>query len=409
MLCLYNEGDNRYRVVEHDDMKDDCMKNKSDKKGTKGKKLAGRIVFIILFALIGAGIGFMLAAYADRMVAPDAGVGEYIFMVALLLVGMYVAMFLQTVIHEAGHLIFGLLTGYRFSSFRVGSMMWLRDPDSGKILRKKMSLAGTAGQCLMSPPDLVDGKIPVVLFNFGGAIANVVASVLFLGLYVLTREIRILPMLCLLMVLFGIAFAITNGIPMRVGGVDNDGYNARSMMRDPAAIRSFWVQLKANEQIARGVRLKDMPAEWFYVPDAAGMKNSIVAVMGVFMGNRLMDEQRFCEAEELMERLLKQETAIMGVHRSLMICDLIYCKLLREDSVETVDVLMTEEHKRFMKSMKTFPSVIRTDYAYTLLREKDEKKAAKILEQFNQVAKTYPYPSDIESERELLVLIADNN
>jgi len=385
------------------------MKNKSDKKGTKGKKLAGRIVFIILFALIGAGIGFMLAAYADRMVAPDAGVGEYIFMVALLLVGMYVAMFLQTVIHEAGHLIFGLLTGYRFSSFRVGSMMWLRDPDSGKILRKKMSLAGTAGQCLMSPPDLVDGKIPVVLFNFGGAIANVVASVLFLGLYVLTREIRILPMLCLLMVLFGIAFAITNGIPMRVGGVDNDGYNARSMMRDPAAIRSFWVQLKANEQIARGVRLKDMPAEWFYVPDAAGMKNSIVAVMGVFMGNRLMDEQRFCEAEELMERLLKQETAIMGVHRSLMICDLIYCKLLREDSVETVDVLMTEEHKRFMKSMKTFPSVIRTDYAYTLLREKDEKKAAKILEQFNQVAKTYPYPSDIESERELLVLIADNN
>jgi len=238
------------------------MKNKSNKKGTKGKKLAGRIVFIILFALIGAGIGFMLAAYADRMVAPDAGVGEYIFMVALLLVGMYVAMFLQTVIHEAGHLIFGLLTGYRFSSFRVGSMMWLRDPDSGKILRKKMSLAGTAGQCLMSPPDLVDGKIPVVLFNFGGAIANVVASVLFLGLYVLTREIRILPMLCLLMVLFGIAFAITNGIPMRVGGVDNDGYNARSMMRDPAAIRSFWVQLKANEQIARGVRLKDMPAEW---------------------------------------------------------------------------------------------------------------------------------------------------
>lgn len=383
------------------------MKRKSSKKGSK-KKLAGHILFIILFALIGAGIGFMIAAYADRIVSPDASVGEYIFMVALLLVGMYAAMFLQTVIHEAGHLFFGLLSGYQFSSFRVGSIMWLKDPETGKILHKKLSLAGTAGQCLMSPPELVNGGVPVILFNFGGAIANVVASVVFLGLYFATKGIRFLPVLCILMVIFGIAFAVTNGVPMRVGGVDNDGYNARSMMRDPAAIRSFWVQLKANEQIARGVRLKDMPAEWFYVPDAAGMKNSIVAVMGVFMCNRLMDEQRFCEAEELTECLLKQETAIMGVHRSLMICDLIYCKLLRKDSVEDVDALMTEEHKKFMKSMKTFPSVMRTDYAYTLLREKDEKKAAKIFEQFDKVAKTYPYPSDVESERELLMLVAES-
>lgn len=387
------------------------MKNTNKKKQSikKKKNLTGSVLFLALFALIGAAIGFMIAAYADKILSSDASVGEYIFMVALLLAGLYVAVFLQTVIHEGGHLVCGLLSGYQFSSFRVGSTMWLKDPETGRILRKRMSLAGTAGQCLMSPPELVDGRVPVLLFNFGGAIANVAASVLFLGLYFLTRGIRILPVLCILMVIFGIAFAITNGIPMRVGGVDNDGYNARAMMRDTTAIRSFWVQLKANEQIARGVRLKDMPAEWFYVPDADGMKNSIVAVMGVFMCNRLMDEQRFDEAEELMERLLRQKTGIMGLHRSLMTCDLVYCKLLRGDSVETVDALMSDAHKKFMKSMKTFPSVLRTDYAYALLREKDEDKAAKISEQFDQVAKTYPYPSDIESERELLMLAAESN
>ena len=383
------------------------MNKKDNLQKSKGKKLAGRILFVFLFAIIGASIGFMIAAYADQIISPDAGVGEYIFTVALLLVGMYAAMFLQTVIHEAGHLVCGLLSGYRFSSFRVGSFMWLKHPETGKISLKKMSLAGTAGQCLMTPPDLVEGKMPILLFNMGGTIANVAASVLFLGLYFLTKGIRVVPVLCILMVIFGIVFAITNGIPMRVGGVDNDGYNAKAMSKDPAAIRSFWVQLKANEQIARGVRLRDMPKEWFYVPDAEGMKNSIIAVMGVFMCNRLMDEQRFDEAEELMEQLLKMETGIMGVHRSLMVGDLIFCKLLRKDFVEAVDALMTEEHKKFIKTMKTFPSVIRTEYAYALLREKDKEKATKILEQFDKVAKTYPYPSDVESERELLVLATE--
>ena len=385
------------------------MNKGTNAKEKKQKNWLRRILGIGVFVLISFGMGFLIGGIMAAALPEEHGKGTFFEMILLLVAGGYTSMLLQTVIHEAGHLVCGLISGYRFSSFRVGSVMWLWDPVSSKIRRKKMSLAGTAGQCLMSPPDLVDGRMPVLLFNMGGALANVLAAVISFGLYFLTKSIPVLSVFCILMVAMGLIFAITNGIPMRVGGVDNDGYNARAMRKDPAAIRSFWVQLKANEQIARGVRLKDMPAEWFYVPDAEGMKNSIIAVMGVFMCNRLMDEQRFDEAEELMERLLKQETGIMGVHRSLMVGDLIYCKLLRKDSVETIDALMSEEHKKFMKSMKTFPSVIRTDYAYTLLREKDEEKAAKILEQFDKVAGTYPYPSDIESERELLVMAAESN
>ena len=54
-----------------------------------------------------------------------------------------------------------------------------------------------------------------------------------------------------------------NGIPMRLGNVDNDGYNALCLGKSPAALRSFWLQMKINQQISRGVRLKDMPEDWF--------------------------------------------------------------------------------------------------------------------------------------------------
>ena len=55
-----------------------------------------------------------------------------------------------------------------------------------------------------------------------------------------------------------------------------------------------------------------------------------------------------------------------------------------------------------MKSMSTFPAVIRTQYAYALLGEKDEKKAEKLKKQFEKVAATYPYKTDIENQRELI-------
>ena len=94
-----------------------------------------------------------------------------------LLLSVYAALLLQIVIHEAGHLVFGLVTGYQFVSFRIWNMMWLKK--DGKIQFKRMSLAGTGGQCLMSPPDLADGKMPVLLYNFGGAIMNLFSAASF--------------------------------------------------------------------------------------------------------------------------------------------------------------------------------------------------------------------------------------
>ena len=59
-----------------------------------------------------------------------------------------------------------------------------------------------------------------------------------------------------------------------------------------------------------------------------------------------------------------------------------------------------------MKSMKNYPPVIRTKYAMAL-KEKDEAEVKKFLENFDKVAKNYPTPADIESERELMMIAKD--
>ena len=101
---------------------------------------------------------------------------------------------------------------------------------------------------------------------------------------------------------------------------------------------------------------------------------------------------------------MKSDTAMVGLHRNLLICDCIYCALVEEENVEKAIEMLDKQQKKFMKSMKKYPSVLRTEYVYALLAEKDAAKAAKVKTQFEKSAKTYPYQSDVESERELIVL-----
>ena len=80
---------------------------------------------------------------------------------------------------------------------------------------------------------------------------------------------------------------------MRLGMIDNDGYNAFSLRKNNEARRAFWVQLKVNEQLAKGIRLREMPKEWFVIPSYEAMGNNMIAATSVFACNRLMDEHKF--------------------------------------------------------------------------------------------------------------------
>ena len=83
-----------------------------------------------------------------------------------LLVTIFASVLFSVITHELGHLIAGLLTGYRFVSFRIFSFMLVRSEGKWKI--RRMSVPGTGGQCLMAPPRKKNGYYPFALYNLGG-------------------------------------------------------------------------------------------------------------------------------------------------------------------------------------------------------------------------------------------------
>lgn len=364
----------------------------AEQKKKTGKKALGSILYILICAVFGGLIGLMLAeSNVEFNLAQTLFV--FLFFVAALL--------LHIILHEAGHMIAGMMTGYKFLSFRIGSLMMEKQKD-GKIHFSNFSIAGTGGQCLMCPPDYNDGNFPYVLYNLGGVLMNAILSIAAAVIALLLPVGPWMKVFLWMMVFVGVLTGLMNGIPIKTKTVNNDGSNIVTIGKSAVSKRAFWLQMKINEEGAYGVRLRDMPAEWFEVPDD-GEQNAMTASIRVFKTNRLMDALQLDEAEGLI-RVLSGNQAIPGVYKSLMCFDLAYCELIKGKTDGAAERLQEKDMQVFIKMMKNFPSVIRTQYAVAMLKDQDMQAAEKHLQHFEQMAKTYPRFHELESERDMIHL-----
>ena len=375
------------------------------KKKLKRQSVIGTAVTMIL-GLAAGGIGG--AAIIFRGIEPfdtkESTVGTFLIRFGLYMFLFLVAWLLGVVIHEGGHLVFGLLSGYQFRSFRVFSVMLVKTEKG--LEWKKFNLAGTGGQCLMAPPDYADGKMPYKLYNYGGALMNLIAAAIFGLLFLASRGIGAWAVFCVLMIVMNVYMALGNGLPLLTRMIPNDGYNATHLGKDPAALRAFWSQLKINELTqAKGMRLRDLDPALFETAEGADLTNALTVSQLVNAENRAMDAHDFATAKALIATLTSPDTALNGLYRSLVTLDRVFLDILEKGAETDVSVLETKEMKNFRKAMKGFPTVIRTEYAVAKAVKGDDAEAAKCLERFDALEKTYPTKADLDSERDLMAIL----
>ncbi len=365
------------------------------------KKKAKQTLLMLAVMAVSVVIGAVMGLVVVSLIPEDASPAYSALHIVMLLVGLLAGALIQTVTHEAGHLVAGLLSGYRFLSFRIGSLLLIKS--EGRLRLKRQSISGTAGQCLMVPPALVDGRMPVVLYNLGGVIFNLLLSTLLGVLAAFTPSWLSIALVCV--AVEGGIFALLNGIPMKLATVNNDGSNAYHLSRTPKAAEAFWCQLQINAAMSEGKRARELPDAWFACPDEEGLKNSMLCTQFVFRCNRLLDQGRIEETATEIEALLNAESEVVGIYRQLLTLDLIYCKLIMgqfEDPI--LQKWKDPELQAICSSMKTLSSVLRTQYTYRLLFQKDKKAAAEYRLRFEKASKKNPYRGDVEGERELLQL-----
>lgn len=365
------------------------------------KKYSSKIlsaVMLIVCLIVGGGIGFVLS---DNISFVTDGVNYmvllYLFYILLCLA---ISMILQIIIHELGHLVFGLMSGYKFCSFRIFNFMIKKEGE--KLVKKTFSLAGTGGQCLMLPPNVEFDKMPTTLYNLGGVFMNLITAALSFILSIVFWNSILLPLWVMLCAV-GVILAVSNGVPLNTGLVTNDGYHAYILKKSMAAKKCFWLQLKINQvTIIDNIRLKDMPQEWFEMPSKSDMDNSLCASVGYFIFCRYMDMMDFEGARKTAKEVKNNAAGLLGLHRALIDIDLIYIELVSENRREVIDGLMTAKTKEIIKKSMQNPVVLKTLYAYELLINANINRAKKHLQNLNKIAPSYPDEPELKLQYSLI-------
>ena len=275
---------------------------------------------------------------------------------ALSLVGWSLILFvLSTFVHELGHLGLGHLSGYRFSAFQVGPWRLIQRTGGYDIVRTG-KFAG--GQCLMDPPPFNDGRFPFVLYNLGGSLTNLFLAVM-LWLMV-SPETGQTTTLVLLRMFFAtnIIIGFGNLLPIDLGVMRNDG--ARVAYRNDSDSRwVFWLILKFNHLEQQGVRLKDMPAEWFErkIPPRDLEAQSLASMRCLY----LLDQMKLTEARRCLDDSLAQQP--VPALRGMLQMFRFLLELLGQGDPAVLKRLETYEMRRFMSEMRSDPMVSVTHYA----------------------------------------------
>lgn len=360
-------------------------------------------LYLAFIIIAGGIIGFFTMKPINDAIDSSGFIGAFVAIVILFVVAVFAILF-HIIIHEAGHLIFGKLSGYQFVSFRVGSIMFIKE--NGKLKVKRFNIVGTGGQCLMMPDSNWSAyEYPYVLYNLGGSLANLIVALVAIVLYLVLPETRYVPEALFLLSVIGFASALTNGIPMKIEGLANDGYNIISLNKDRQARRALYMQLHINGLQTKGTRLKDMPEGYFEISEDGDLTNPLIAAIGVFKCNYLHDKKEFTQGKEYSLYLIENAPGLLDVYKNELKCELLFYEIIGLCRQDEIDKLYTKELQEYIKKTSGYVSRRRLMYTYEMFVNNDKVGAKKQEIEFEKVAKNYPYVSDIEAERELIEFV----
>jgi len=297
--------------------------------------------------------------------------GRFLYYVYFGLLAYFLFTFVHVIIHETGHLIFGLISGYRLQSFRIFSLTFVNI--DGRIRRKKYAIRGTAGQCLMVPPGMNnDGSFPFVLYNLGGGLANLIVSVPFLLAAIFTENATA----AVFFIAFcapGLMLAAANLIPLDLG-VQNDGMNIRAMIKHEFLRESFYLQLIVYEEMSKGKLITEYDPETFALPHDPDIgRYTLAAFNYMFTYYRLLAMHEFEAAYGYLMKLLEEPDRYPIATLNVLQAEQLFFMVLHRRPVEEIAVLY-KKFRPVFQIARTDIGIQRIHYIYEALLSEEEKK-----------------------------------
>ena len=314
--------------------------------------------------------------------------------IGVTLAALVVAVMVHLILHEAGHLIAGLLTGYRFLSFRVFRFTLVKTSEG--LRWKKFHIAGTGGQCILELPEDQDvATMPWFWYNAGGVLMNLAIMLLSIVLLRLFDPGIVGFALLIMLAFVGLSIALMNGIPCTINGVSNDGHNIWMMWRRPAERRFFLHSLQIAGQLSRGKRIGEMPAEWTEDCPVTGKSSYLELSNRITYMALLEDQGAFDKARQVAEELMALGKKLPQLLQMEVANERVMLELMTTNREEVVGELWSKQVARYTElNSKYSPIKCAVLYAYELLHNHNAEKAGSYKRHLEMHRNDYTMPGE---------------
>ena len=206
---------------------------------------------ILIMIAVGIAVGVALGLW---MVSSNNTSGFNILSIDTLLFMLLWAI-MATFLHELGHMLFGFATGYKFVYFKLFGIIIFKKQDKWQTARDGKK--GAIGQCLMRPDFKYHDKMPYLLYNAGGCIANFAFALLCFALIFAYSQ----NPFAIAGIVVNVVFVIINILPAKSMG--SDGYHMKNIGITNDHKRAYWLELNMTADILQGKTFSDMPQHYF--------------------------------------------------------------------------------------------------------------------------------------------------
>lgn len=358
------------------------------------RKIINLIVSLLIGGIFGFGLGYTLT-----VVVPE---DKLLLALIILFPTILIISLIIIIIHEGGHLVMGLLTGYQFLSFRIGNRMILKQ--NNQYVIKKYHLPGTGGQCLLIPPSYSD-NFPYFWYNFGGGMFNLITALIASLLSLYFKDNYIIILILYAFIFINIFFALINLIPLKTR-LPNDGYNLYMMIKEKNSRFGLYSQMMIYASATQNINYIDMDPTLFELPKNANLNNPLNQGILINKLNLLHAQYKFNEAKIKIDEI-KEKCKLCELFENELDSEYLFYLIYEDPTNLQIKTLYKKLAKYLKVISKTSIERQRVLYSYYLLVENDETKANKQLEQFNKTIKNYPFKVTIECEQEIIKLIQD--
>ncbi|MBP1041687.1 hypothetical protein I6N95_11775 [Vagococcus sp. BWB3-3] len=279
-----------------------------------------KVISIIAMLFVGAAVGYCIGLYLSTQ-----SLSVYDDIALLILLPLYYL--LHIVIHEAGHGIFGYLTGYKMVSYRVLSYLWVWQEEGIRYRRQKVP--GTLGQCLMRPP-AYQANYPFKLYLLGGVLANSMASVLILVLFDSPYGV--------LFSVVGLFVVLTNLIPLGF----NDGMSLKMAWNNPTMQYLLFLQVEINYQLSIGTTYERLP-QTYVAPLAGDLGNYFVTFHAFLRYYYFMERLDLVQGRTILEELWDNRQSLILIYQIELKKELLFCLAMLDAKDQRMDELMTDK------------------------------------------------------------------